>query len=247
VFIILPGAIVSSLLLTCQIKSSAEKTYLPALRSGGWNGDIELVNAEDPAPSLEGVAGLLLCGGRDIHPRHWDEQEPVHPAAHLDEARDELEIPLVREAWRLGLPILGICRGVQILNVALGGSLIQDIPSQCGLDPGRHGQENLEGAHPGHPVLVAPGSRLAGLMGGPTASVNSYHHQSVGRVAPCLRAVAWCCEPGPGADLVEAIEAADRWVLGVQWHPETLVDRDQASGAAARGLFRGFAGALGPR
>lgn len=241
---ILYGGKVSSLLITCQNKSSVERNYLPALRLGGWTGDILLVAAGDPAPSLDGVAGLLMPGGEDVHPRRWDVAEAVHPAAEPDEPRDEMEINLVLEAWRRGLPILGICRGEQLLNVALGGSLIQDIPSQIGLDPGLHNRGTSSEAVEAHQVAIAAGSRLAGLVGSTVATVNSRHHQAVLRVAPCLRAVAWSREPG-GVELVEGVEADGRWVVGVQWHPENLVRLDSATGRAALGIFRGFAAALG--
>jgi putative glutamine amidotransferase len=243
VFIILHGVIVSSLLITCQNKSAVERNYLPALRLGGWTGAIRLATAGGPVPSLDGVAGLLMPGGYDVHPRRWDEAEDLHPTTEPDEPRDELEIPLVLEAWRRGLPILGICRGAQLLNVALGGSLIQDIPSQVGLDEDLHNLGTPEEALEAHQVVIAAGSRLAGLVGGTEATVNSRHHQAVLRVAPCLRAVAWCREPG-GPELVEAIEAEGRWVVGVQWHPENLVELDTATGRAALGIFRGFAAAL---
>jgi len=228
---------VSSLLMTCRTKSAAERTYVPALRLGGWAGAIRLVTPDGPAPSLEGVAGLVLPGGRDVHPRHW--KEAPHPATDTDEDRDGMELALVREAWRLGLPVLGICRGAQVLNVALGGSLIQDIPSHCGVDASLHSLGGSDEAVPAHRVAIAADSRLARLAGAAQITVNSRHHQAVLRVAPGLRAVAWSRDP----DLVEAVEAeaADRFVLGVQWHPENLVRLEDATGAAALGIFRGFA------
>ena len=235
-FIILSGVIVSSLLLTCRNKSAAEQNYIPAMRLGGWTGPIQLATPDDPAPGLAGFAGLLLPGGADIHPRRWN--EAPHPATEPDEARDQLEITLVLEAWRLGLPVLGICRGAQVLNVALGGSLVQDIPSQCGLDPGLHDRGTSSEAVTAHPVAIAPDSRLARLVGGPEATVNSRHHQAVRRVAPGLRAVAWYRVPG--AELVEAVEAEDRWLVGVQWHPENLAALDTPAGRAALGVFLGF-------
>jgi len=246
---ILPGVKVSSLLITCQNKSAVERNYLPAIRRGGWTGDILLAAPGAPPPSLEGVAGLLMPGGYDIHPRHWDEDEALHHTAELDELRDALELPLAREAWRLGLPILGICRGVQVLNVALGGSLIQDIPSLCGLDGETHNLGTPEEAVEAHPVTIAPGTRLAALVGDTEATVNSRHHQAVLRVAPGLRAVAWYRDPGQGPDLVEAVEAEDpeRWVLGVQWHPENLVGLDSPTGRGALGIFQGFASAMAAR
>lgn len=242
---ILLGVEVSSLLITCQNKAAVERTYVPALRMGGWAGPIQVASPGGPPPSLDGVAGLLLPGGFDIHPRWWDEDEALHHTAEPDDARDELEIPLAREAWRRGLPILGICRGEQLLNVALGGSLIQDIPNHCGLDDGLHRRGNSEEADEAHRVTVAPGSRLAALTGAGEVTVNSRHHQAVLAVAPCLRAVAWFRDPERGVELVEGIEAADgRWVVGVQWHPENLVGMGNGTGKAAQGIFRGFAQAL---
>ena len=244
-FIILSGVPVSSLLLTCQNKSAVERNYLPAIRLGGWTGSIRVVTPDEPPPSLDGFKGLLLPGGADVHSRRWN--EAPHPASEPDEARDQLEIALVLEAWRLGLPVLGICRGAQVLNVALGGSLVQDIPSQCGLEAGLHQRGSSDEAVPAHPVAIAPDSRLARLVGGPEITVNSRHHQAVLRVAPGLRAVAWYRDPA--TELVEAVEAeaADRWLVGVQWHPENLVRLEDGTGAAALGIFRGFAEALAGR
>ena len=242
----LSGVNVSSLLITCQNKSAVERHYLPAVRLGGWQGDIQLATPESPAPSLDGVTGLLMPGGYDVHPCHWDEGEALHHTAELDGPRDALELPLAREAWRRGLPILGICRGAQVLNVALGGSLIQDIPSRFGLEDALHRRGSSEEADEAHAVHIAAGSRLAQLVGGTQALVNSRHHQAVLRVADGLKAVAWYrCSP-EGPELVEGIEAAEagRWVVGVQWHPENLVRLANGTGQAALGIFQGFARAL---
>ncbi len=243
---ILLGVDVSSLLITCQNKSAVERNYIPAVRLGGWDGDIRLALAGSPPPPLDGVAGLLMPGGYDIHPRWWDEDEALHHTAEPDENRDNLEIPLTREAWRRGLPILGICRGEQVLNVALGGTLIQDIPCHCGVEDALHRRGSSEEADEAHQVWVAPGSRLAQLVGGDQATVNSRHHQAVLKVAPCLNPVAWYRDPGLGLELVEGIEAPgpNRWVVGVQWHPENLVRMANGTGRAAMGIFRGFALAM---
>jgi len=241
----------SNLLVSCKNKSGAEKHYLPALKAAGWTGGLALVGPGEPQPRLDGVAGLLLTGGYDIHPRHWDAAEPVHPAAELDEARDAFEIPLIHAAWEAGLPILGICRGEQILNVALGGSMIQDIPDHYGCEPKRHQHGSSETPDMHHRVQLAPGSRLRALLGEDVFLVNSRHHQAVKRVAPPLVAVGWhldTAHPATGP-LVEAIEAADpsRWVFGVQWHPENLVGLKGPAGDAARDLFSAFVNASGPR
>lgn len=243
------GAAVSSLLITCRNKSAVERHYIPALRRGGWRGGILLASPGDPHPDLTAVVGLLMTGGEDIHPRWWDVDEPVHATVELDEERDALEIPIARQAWALGLPILGICRGEQLLNVALGGSLTQDLAGQLGLDPGLHRRGSADVPEAAHTVAVAPGSRLATLIGTAEVGVNSRHHQAVLRVAPELRAVAWHRNPPLGEPLVEAIEALDleRWVLGVQWHPENLVAESNPMGEAARHLFQGFAAILDRR
>ena len=247
----IPGVDVSSLLITCRDKSSAGRHYVPAVRMAGWEGPIRLLGPGETPPPLEGISGLLLTGGDDIHPANWDPGEAVHPEAEPDPDRDALELPLARTAWDLGLPILGICRGEQLLNVALGGSLIQDIPSHYGCHPGLHrlGSSSLP-PQLAHEVTVDPSSRLWSLVQADEIEVNSRHHQAVGRLAPGLRAVAW---HGPtakaGQPLVEAVEALDegRWAVAVQWHPENLVNLNHPAAASALGIFRGFNAALQER
>ena len=238
----------SSILVSCKNKSGAEKHYLPALRGAGWDGPIVLLAPGDPEPDLDGISGLLLTGGNDIHPRHWDAAEAVHPKAEVDVDRDAVEIPLIRAAWDRNLPVLGICRGEQILNVALGGSMIQDIPEHYGCEPTRHQHGTPDTPDMHHRVQLAPGSRLRALLGEDVFLVNSRHHQSVKRVAPVLAAVGWHLDTvnpitGP---LIEAVEATDpaRWVFGVQWHPENLVGLKGPAGDAARDLFAAFVQSL---
>jgi putative glutamine amidotransferase len=234
----------SKLLVSCKNKSGAEKHYLPALEAAGWTGAVQLLSPGDPSPDLAEVAGLVLTGGYDIHPRHWDANEPVHARAEVDADRDALELPLVRAAWAENLPILAICRGEQILNVALGGSLIQDIPDYYGCEPTRHQHGKPEVPDMHHRVQLAPGSRLRALLGEDVFLVNSRHHQAVKRVAPPLVAVGWHLDTVHAATgpLIEALEARDpaRWAFGVQWHPENLVTLKGPAGDAARDLFAAF-------
>ena len=234
----------SKLLISCKNKSGAEKHYIPALKAAGWGGALHLVAPGDPIPDLDQAVGLLLTGGYDIDPKHWDATEPVHPKAEVDADRDAFEIPLIRAAWERNLPILGICRGEQILNVALGGSMIQDVPDHYGCEDSRHqhGTPDVPDMH--HRVQLAPGSRLRGLLGEDVFLVNSRHHQAAKRVASPLVAVGWHLdtahpESGP---IIEAVEAAEpsRWVFGVQWHPENLVTLKGPAGDAARDLFVAF-------
>ncbi len=234
----------SSILVTCGDKTALLEHYIPALRLGSWDQELALLSPGDPVGSMNTFSGLLMVGGNDIHPRGWDPGEPLHPTAEVDEERDALELPIAREAWRLGLPILGICRGEQVLNVALGGSLIQDIPSRFGCAPEVHRAGSSRNPLLLHRVTLDPASRLAGLLGAGEFPVNSRHHQAVDRVAPGFRAVGW--HEGTtrnGERLIEAIEATDatRWAFGVQWHPENLVAREDETGLVARRLFEAFA------
>ncbi|MFF1304135.1 gamma-glutamyl-gamma-aminobutyrate hydrolase family protein [Streptomyces sp. NPDC058307] len=174
------------------------------------------------------VDGLLLPGGVDAadpHPRHFGEE--LRPETLVDEDLDALEITAIDCATASGMPVLGVCRGCQILNVALGGSLIQH------LEPGEvtHLQD-LRSRPEAHALLLEPGSRLAELAGTRLLQVNSLHHQAIARIAPALRVVG-TAEDG----VVEAVEATDpdRWIVGVQYHPEELSDRP-----AHRRLFDDF-------
>jgi putative glutamine amidotransferase len=189
--------------------------YLDALAQAG----MEAVLLEQP--SLEGFDGLLLTGGKDVDPALYG--EAPQPKTEIDLARDEFEIPLVREAIGRGLPIFGICRGVQVLNVALGGSLFQDLLEH----PPTPKEQRSE---PAHRVRIAPDSRLARVVGERLA-VNSLHHQAVKAVAPALEAVAWA-EDGT----VEALESESLNALGVQWHPEEMPHAEWS-----RRLFDDFA------
>ncbi len=175
---------------------------------------------------LERVHGLVLTGGEDVVPARYG--AAAHPRlGETDPERDAVERALIAGAVRRRLPVLAICRGLQILNVALGGTLYQDLPSER---PGPLGHD--DGAER-HAITIEPGSRLARVLAGTRAVVNTRHHQAVRDLAPALRATAWA-EDG----VVEAAEARDpgAWVLAVQWHPEE--EPDDA-------LFRGFAEALG--
>ena len=242
---ILLGVNVSSILIPCRNKQLAMRNYVPAIHVAGWHKPIHLVSPDDPTPNLDGVAGLLLSGGGDVNPKYWGEE--VHPKAELDDERDAMELPLIRAAWEKGIPILGICRGEQILNVALGGSMVQDIPDHFGCEPSLHQHGTSDIPEVRHNVSVTHNSRLFQLLGAASVPVNSRHHQAVKDLAPDLRAVAFHPQTlKDGKPLVEGIEAKDmdRWAVGVQWHPENLMELGSAAGSAARGLFHGFVAAV---
>ena len=187
---------------------------------------------------LDRVDGLVLTGGLDVDPKEYGERVDAASAVEIDQERDTLELPLAREAVRRDLPVLAICRGVQVLNVALGGTLIQDVDVQrSGRQSWSHQQRKSRPEAPLdaaiHQVEVAPGSRLRGIAATDRLGVNTFHHQAIGKVAPGLVVTARAIEPN-ATDVIEAVEAPGcRWVLGVQWHPERM----WRSAAPQRRLF----------
>jgi putative glutamine amidotransferase len=187
-------------------------------------------------PSLSGPArtalwdrldGLILSGGGDVDPARFGEER--HPATYdVSAARDELELDLAGRALREGLPLLAICRGIQVLNVALGGTLHQDIATDPG-SPLAHSQSEPRDQAT-HAVKILAGSRLAAALGRLELDVNSLHHQAIKDLGRGLRAV------GTAPDgIVEGAEIPGHpFAVAVQWHPEELVGHD----GAARQLFR---------
>lgn len=172
--------------------------------------DLGLVDA-----LVQRLAGLVVSGGPDLHPRAYGE-EPDPALGPTEPELDEFELALVRAADARGLPILGICRGAQILNVARGGTLVQDLPTAVGTSV--HHRQTDPGRLRTHNVRIAPGSRAAEVLGGRRHAVNSFHHQAVERLGEGLAASAWAPD-----GTVEAVEDASRdFVLGVQWHAESL-------------------------
>lgn len=168
--------------------------------------------AADPEELLRRANGFVINGGGDVQPELYG-AEP-HPKLYmLDPERDRFELALVRGAVERGLPVLGVCRGLHVLNVALGGTLIQHVPEVTDLD------HNVRDPYdrPAHPVRVASGSRLAGIVGAQGLEVNTLHHQAVDRLADPLEAVAWAPD-----GIVEAVESKDGRAFGVQWHPELM-------------------------
>jgi putative glutamine amidotransferase len=195
--------------------------------------------AEDVAAHLEAVDGLLLTGGSDVAPDLYGQE--AHPKlGRVVRERDEFELALCREALRRDLPVLAICRGQQVLNVAAGGTLVQDIPSQVE-GAAEHNPQGVERWALAHEVAVTAGTRLHEVLGRETVRVNSFHHQSVERVGDGLVVSARAVGDG----VVEGIEAPGRrFVVGVQWHPEAYWDREGGTPA----LFAAFvAAASSPR
>lgn len=207
--------------------------YVESVRKAGGE-PIVLRNSDDPAKVVSRLDGLLLTGGLDVDPSLYGED--AHATTNTAPDRDRFEVPLSKVAMAEDLPIFAICRGVQVLNVAAGGSLVQDIPSAVTTEL-KHSVD-VPKDHPAHPVAITPGTRLAAALGPQadleTCAVNSRHHQSVARVAPqfVVSAVA------PDG-VIEAIERPDRtFCLGVQWHPENFVKTGEFGG-----LFTAFVAA----
>jgi putative glutamine amidotransferase len=180
------------------------------MRAGGVPVVLPVVAAELSPAQLRGLDGLVLSGGQDLDlplpPGAPAEGRWIHPA------RDEHEFALWAAARELGLPVLGVCRGMQLVNVALGGELVRHVD---GHDRAAAHRERL------HPVRVDGDSRLAAALGADRADVNTIHHQALGALGNGLRATAWADD-----GVVEAAEGTpgDGWFVGVQWHPELMLD-----------------------
>lgn len=195
------------------------QTYVDAIvRAGGAPIFIPLVDDESVLRRIYStIDGLLLAGGGDVDPTYYGE-EPIPQLGSLDLERDAVELPMVRWAVEDGKPILGICRGIQVLNVALGGTLYQDIPSQLN-SPGHDiSYQKQDWTHMAHDLHLEPESQIAQVLGTTLFSTNSLHHQSLKRVAPGLRAVGWAPD-----GVVEAVEGMNgQFIMGLQCHPEAL-------------------------
>lgn len=202
--------------------------------------------AGDPEEAARAMAsrldGLLLSGGSDLHPQMYGERE--HPSlGETISERDSFEIEIFRIALQAEMPVFGICRGMQLMNVALGGSLYQDMPSELADGGVDHRQTDPKWV-PRHAVELEPGSETRGVAGLQSVRVNSYHHQSVKRLGDGL-VISGRSEDG----VPEALESEDmrgRWLLGVQWHAEAMRGSSEC-GASQRALFEAHVAAAEAR
>ncbi|HXE58541.1 MAG TPA: gamma-glutamyl-gamma-aminobutyrate hydrolase family protein [Gemmatimonadales bacterium] len=196
-------------------RSGVNAAYLRAVLSAGGLPFVlsPLLGPELAPAALGGLHGLLLTGGEDLDPA-WYGATPSPRLGPVDRARDAFELAIFAEARRRGLPVLAICRGLQLVNVALGGTLWQDLPSER---PGRPHDAAAPRTARVHRVRIRPGSRAARALGAAELVTNSFHHQAVRDLAPPLEATAFA-EDG----VIEAVEERDGgpWLLAVQWHPE---------------------------
>jgi putative glutamine amidotransferase len=188
---------------------------------------------DDPDPLLDLLDGLILAGGADIDPDAYGDERHAETAGTVPE-RDTFEIALTRRAFERDLPLLGICRGMQLMNVARGGTLLQHLPESHGHHEHRRNPGSFDGAD--HDVRLAEGSLAARAAGETTHGTKSHHHQGVGRLGEGLEVTGWSTLD----ELPEAIEVpGSRFALGVQWHPEAdetsrLIEALVAEAAAAK-------------
>jgi putative glutamine amidotransferase len=210
-----------------ELAEDKNRLYADAIRRHGGEPIVldATASGDDRRGAFEAMTGLLLSGGADIDPARYD--SPNRGSVSMEPARDELEAAAFAAAEERGLPVLGICRGFQALNVFLGGRLLQDVPKHAGAGWGK-------GPALTHPLRVAPGTRLARILfptnvGGGVVEVNSFHHQAVRRedLAPAL--VPNATASSSVGELVEGVETrSGRFVLGIQCHPERLESTPEA-------------------
>lgn len=185
------------------------------------------------ADALKTCDGLIMTGGDDVHPKYFGQPEEINELRHVDEQRDEFEFRLIDLALKNEIPMFGICRGLQITNVALGGSLILDIERSGGKPHTRIDERDRI-----HRVIVNPGSALCSIVGVGCGPVTSSHHQAAGKIGVGLMISARSADD----DIVEALEWQDKtrepFLLLVQWHPERMYDYDNPfSGSLLQGFM----------
>jgi len=209
--------------ITCYHREGAQRprfavpaSYVDAVRAGGGRPVLLPPGDENPAALLDGVDGIVLCGGGDIDPARFGGTENHDAIYSTCSERDAFELALVQECLTRGTPTLAICRGLQVLNVARGGDLHVHLPDVVGESVAhRVSREH----HTRHAVRIDPRSRLAALLGADEVTVASWHHQAIDRLGAGLRAVAWADD-----GTVEAVEMEEApGMLAIQWHPELQV------------------------
>jgi putative glutamine amidotransferase len=202
--------------------AAVNRAYVDAvIAAGGLPILLPIQSSADAADAVATIDALLLCGGVDVDPAAYGAPEGPDIGG-VDQERDSWELALVAAARDAGLPVLGVCRGAQILNVSAGGTLVRDVPTSTGMN-----HRDVARDHDvAHEVWIEPDSLLAEVCESVSVGANTLHHQAVAQPGDGFRPVAWAPD-----STVEAIESITDWqVIGVQWHPELLVDHpaDQA-------------------
>ena len=212
----------------CQVNM----TYVNSVRMAGGVPLVIPVTDDDAQIEavLAAIDGLVMTGGEDFDPLKWYGEEPVRALGEVVPERDAFDVKLVRAAVAKGIPVLGICRGEQLLAVAFGGSLWQDIPSQLKDSYVKHRQGPTSGAWGTHTIAIEKGSMLSRVLNGRTSAVvNSFHHQAIKQVPQGFKVVATAAD-----GIIEAVERSGRlapqfgdggaFILGVQFHPEVITN-----------------------
>ncbi|SRR5579871_1868385 len=223
---------------TSGARQSLNRAYVWAVeRAGGVPVILPVTTAPEVISRYLGaVDGLLLSGGADLDPACYHEQ-PLPQLGEVDADRDFTELPLIRQAVEEDVPIFAICRGIQSLNVALGGTLYQDLPTQRSSEIHHQQREqHIPRDRFSHSVRIEAGSRLRAIVGADEMLCNSFHHQAIRDVAPGLAITAYAPD-----GVIEAVEHPDkRYLVAVQFHPEETAPHD----ARSHRLFEAFVAAL---
>lgn len=206
--------------ISCSIDGGTVEvgmTYVKSVRkAGGIPFVIPITTSETEIDEyLDRIDGLVMTGGEDVSPLLFG-QEPSRFLGEVVPDRDIYDLMLIRKAIKKGIPVFGICRGIQCLNIAMGGDMIQDIPSEVP-DAIQH-RQNAPRSYGSHTISIVKGSLIAKLLGDEDIAVNSFHHQACGKVAPGYKVTAKAPD-----GIIEAIESQDGKSFGVQFHPEGFV------------------------
>lgn len=210
----------------CQVNM----TYVNSVRMAGGVPLVIPVTGDDAQIDLviSAIDALVMTGGEDFDPLKWFGEEPVRGLGEVVPERDEYDVKLVRAAVARGIPVLGICRGEQLLAVAFGGSLWQDIPSQVPSSYVKHRQSPTSGAYGTHSISITPDSKLAKILGKDKAVVNSFHHQAIKDVPKGFKVTATSAD-----GIIEGVERIGKLpgfvdgggvIIGVQFHPEVITN-----------------------
>jgi putative glutamine amidotransferase len=190
-------------------------SYVQAVEAAGGRALVVPPSDEDVEETLNVLDGLILSGGADLDPELWGD-EPHEQTSGVDPLRDRAELALLTAALERDLPVLAICRGSQVLNIALGGDLDQHLPDSLGHEE----HKEVSGTFSEHPVEVIPGTRLYGIVGG-DSDIKSHHHQGFRKLGTGLHEAA----RAPDGTLEAVEDPSRRFALGVLWHPEAGEDR----------------------